>query len=83
MAQRIALLVNPSEPEGWFERLKTAPHVDTLSKAPPRTVKSGACQQVVRIGNDVDLAEPPVEAGPICTLLGLYSRALHCKRPAR
>jgi len=60
MAQRIALLVNPSEPEGWFERLKTAPHVDTLSKAPPRTVKSGACQQVVRIGSDVDLNALPI-----------------------
>jgi 4-hydroxy-3-polyprenylbenzoate decarboxylase len=59
MTERIAGLTNPVEPEGWFEKLKTAPHVSALSRLPPRRSRSGACQQVVRLGSDVDLGELP------------------------
>jgi len=60
MAERIARLAEPAEPEGWFEKIKTAPHVAALSKLPPRRVRSGAVQQIVRLGSDVDLGELPV-----------------------
>jgi 4-hydroxy-3-polyprenylbenzoate decarboxylase len=58
--ERIAALVQPAEPEGWLDRLKTAPHASALSSVLPRRVKSGACQQVVRLGRDVDLTALPL-----------------------
>lgn len=66
VAARIARLVDPPQPEGWFERLKTAPHVATLAGLPPRRVKAAACQQIVRLGSDVDLgALPLIQAAPM------------------
>jgi len=60
LAQRIADFVDPPSPDGWFERLKTAPTRSALEKLLPRSVKSGPCQQIVRLGGDVDLGELPV-----------------------
>ncbi|MBN2294743.1 MAG: UbiD family decarboxylase [Pirellulales bacterium] len=59
IVERIEQIVDPSEPEGWFERLKTAPTRSLLGKLPPRSVKTGAVQQAVRLGGDVDLARLP------------------------
>lgn len=65
VAGRIAALAQPAEPEGWFERLKTAPHVAALGSLPPRRVKAGPCQQVVRLGRDVDLGVlPALQSAP-------------------
>lgn len=72
-ARRIALLASPDNPEGWFERLRMAPHDALLRRLGPRSVKTGACQQVVQLGSDVDLTHLPVpqsmpgEAGPVIT----------------
>ncbi|HYW81107.1 MAG TPA: UbiD family decarboxylase [Thermoguttaceae bacterium] len=63
VAQRIAQLAQPTEAEGWFERLKTAPHQSVLSNLPPRRIKSGVSQQVVRLGSDIDLGELPLVQG--------------------
>ena len=60
VAGRIAALACPQEPEGWFERLKAAPHEAWLRKLQPRSVKNGICQQVIRVGSDVDLGELPL-----------------------
>lgn len=79
MAGRIAALANPTQPEGWFEKLKTAPHVAALSELPPRRVKTAACQQVVRLGGDVDLGALPIvqsapdEAGRTITAAALFA----------
>ncbi len=79
IVERIESLVDPAEPEGWFERLKTAPTRSLLGKLPPRPVKTGAVQQVVRLGGDVDLGRLPflqswplepgraITAGMFCT----------------
>ena len=79
LAGRIGELIEPPEPEGWFEKIKTAPGRAALRRLPPRTVKTGACQQVVRLGGDVDLGELPVvqcrprEAGPTITAGELFA----------
>lgn len=79
LRERIAAMADPAEPEGWFEKLKTAPHVSALGSLPPRRVKSGASQQIVRLGSDVDLGELPVlqsapeEAGPAITAAAVLS----------
>ncbi len=65
VAARLEGLVHPEQPEGWFERLKTPPYVAAMESLPPRVVRAGACQQVVRLGEDVDLARLPLlEAAP-------------------
>jgi 4-hydroxy-3-polyprenylbenzoate decarboxylase len=72
-AQRIGLAVVASQSEGWMERLKTGPHESAIRRYRPRSVKSGACQQVVRLGSDVDLRRLPAlqsgqaEQGPTIT----------------
>src|SRR5438552_1723577 len=60
VAERIAGLIRPQVPEGWLEKLKLVPQFAQLARIPPRVVRTGACQQVVRLGRDVDLAELPV-----------------------
>ena len=59
VSERIQAVVDPTEPEGWFERVKTAPSRSLLGKLPPRVVKTAAVQQVVRLGGDVDLTRLP------------------------
>ncbi len=59
VAARFDGLVDPEQPAGWFERLKTPPYVTAMETLPPRAVRTGPCQQVVRLGDDVDLARLP------------------------
>jgi 4-hydroxy-3-polyprenylbenzoate decarboxylase len=72
-AARIAALLAPDVPDGWRESLRLVPRILQLSATPPRSVKTAACQQVVRMGRDVDLAELPApqfwpgESGPTLT----------------
>jgi 4-hydroxy-3-polyprenylbenzoate decarboxylase len=79
VASRIAALACPQEPEGWFERLKASPHEAWLRKLMPRSVNSGICQQVIRLGGDVDLGELPLlhcwpgEAGRMITAGQLFT----------
>ena len=88
VAGRIAALARPAEPEGWFDRLKTAPHVAVLGSLPPRRVKAGPCQQVVRLGRDVDLGvlpalqSAPGEAGRAITAAMLVTADPDSHQPA-
>ena len=58
LRDRIARLLDTAAPEGWFERLKAGPAA--LGSIAPRTVRSAACQQIVRLGSDVNLDELPI-----------------------
>jgi len=77
VAARIAGLGRPQVPEGWFEKLKLAPQPARL---PPRIVRSGVCQQVVKLGRDVELGEFPIlqnwplDAGRSITLAQVFSK---------
>lgn len=70
LSARIAGLLQPEVPEGVLESLRMVPRFVEMSKLPPRLVKAGACQQVVRMGRDVDLRDLPIprswhqETGP-------------------
>ena len=58
-AERVALWLAPAEPEAWIDKLKPPTSLVGQAKSPPRVVKTGLCQQVVRLGRDVNLAELP------------------------
>jgi 4-hydroxy-3-polyprenylbenzoate decarboxylase len=73
LSDRVAGLLQPDLPEGVLESLRLIPRIVELSKLPPRVVKAGICQQVVRLGRDVDLRDLPIprawpdEAAPTIT----------------
>lgn len=60
VTERIGRLLDVSTPEGWFERLKGGLQPATIGSVIPRVVKSAACQQIVRLGSDIDLSELPL-----------------------
>jgi 4-hydroxy-3-polyprenylbenzoate decarboxylase len=57
LAERFASTVAPAEATGWLERFR--PGSIFTAKQQTKTVKSGVCQQVVKLGRDVELAEWP------------------------
>lgn len=73
LALRVAEALSPTHPEGWLDKLKSLPGRMSLRGLAPRTIKTGVCQQVVRLGGDVDLGRLPAlksrpdEAGPAIT----------------
>ncbi|MBS0262627.1 MAG: UbiD family decarboxylase [Planctomycetes bacterium] len=60
VAERIPELLKPQSAEGWLDKLKLVPTAAGASKFVPRAVRTAACQQVVKLGRDVDLTEFPV-----------------------
>ena len=60
LSERIESLIDRNTPHNWFERLKMTGDETGANKFRPKSVKSGPCQQVVRLGRDVDLAGLPM-----------------------
>lgn len=74
-AGRIAALLKPELPKGPLEALKMLPHLlGEVKSIPPKTVGKAMCQEVVQLGEDVDLTTLPVltcwpeDGGPFVTL---------------
>lgn len=59
LTERVRHLVQAPEADGWMEKIKALPSRAELRKLEPRAVRVGACQQVVRLGADVDLTRLP------------------------
>ena len=57
--QRVEQVLHPELTEGWLGSLKLLPHLAQLTRLPPKIVKTGRSQQVVRMGRDIDLRELP------------------------
>jgi 4-hydroxy-3-polyprenylbenzoate decarboxylase len=88
VADRIARTLDTSGSEGWLERLKAAGQPAGLASVGPRQVKSAACQQIVRLGTDINLGELPLlqaspdEAGRAITATPVFSCDPDSHRPA-
>ena len=74
-AARLGALIPPPIPQSKMEGVKLALDVfKDLKGALPKTVKSGICQEVVQMGDEVDLTKIPVlncwpeDGGPYITL---------------
>lgn len=50
----------PQYPGNWLEAVQMIPKLSELQKIPPQIVSRAACQQVVRLGRDVNLSEFPI-----------------------
>jgi len=60
LAQRVQALVKPEIPTTLLEKMKKLPELMKLGSYPPRTVRSGICQQVVLEGEKADLNRLPI-----------------------
>lgn len=58
LAQRVQKLVKPEPPPTLLGKLKMLPELAKIASYPPKVVRSGMCQQVVRT-DDADLFELP------------------------
>lgn len=55
--------LNTEVPEGLFESIKQIPQRTQLGKLLPKSVRNGICQQIVKLGRDVNLREFPMIQG--------------------
>ncbi|MGB2676417.1 MAG: menaquinone biosynthesis decarboxylase [Candidatus Acidiferrum sp.] len=60
VAARIRSFLDMQTPQGLFDKLKMLPKLAELGSFFPRSVKDGACKEVVRKGNDVNLLDFPI-----------------------
>ena len=64
LAERIGQLVHPQTPVGLMDKLKKIPDLVKIASYPPKVVKSGPCQEVVKTDagspSQVDLFELPI-----------------------
>ncbi|MEX0938962.1 MAG: UbiD family decarboxylase [Pirellulales bacterium] len=65
VVETIAQRAGQGARRGWLTRLSAEEQNSAAGKFAPKTVKAAACQQVVRLGGDVDLAQiPAIRVGP-------------------
>lgn len=88
IVENLELRLQADQPAGWFDSLKVVPVRNTVNQFAPKLVKTAACQQVVRVGRDVNLWDLPVlrswkaEVDPVITSAQLatyhpHTRQLH------
>ncbi|MDB5174945.1 MAG: menaquinone biosynthesis decarboxylase, family, partial [Phycisphaerales bacterium] len=60
LAARVGQLVKPEIPTTLLEKMKKLPDLIKMGSYPPKTVRSGICQQVVLEGDQADLTRLPI-----------------------
>ncbi|UCG34381.1 MAG: menaquinone biosynthesis decarboxylase, partial [Phycisphaerales bacterium] len=60
LAARVQALVKPEMPTSLMDKMRKLPELAKLASFPPKTVRSGICQEVVHEGDDADLARLPI-----------------------
>ncbi len=79
---RLEFFLDPKPPEGILGKLKAIPKMTELAAVFPKTVRNGACQEVVLTGEAVDLSALPIltcwpqDAGPFITMPLVLTRDL-------
>ncbi len=79
-ARELRALLHTAPPAGLWEKLKLLPRLGRLAAMAPRHASSGACQEVVLRGPEVDLSALPVlttwphDGGPFLTLPQVITR---------
>ncbi len=80
-ADRLAELLQPDIPKGFWAKVQAIPKFAGLARVPPRPYKGRPpCQEIVREGDDVDLARLPIltswpdDAGPFVTFPMVITR---------
>ncbi len=61
VGETLAFLRQPEPPGGWREAVEMLPLLKTVMAMKPKKVGSAPCQEVVLKGDDIDLAQLPVQ----------------------
>ncbi|MGE0151200.1 MAG: UbiD family decarboxylase [Reyranellaceae bacterium] len=61
VGETLAFLRQPEPPGGWREALDMLPLLRTVMAMKPKTVSSAPCQEIVLSGDDIDLAQLPIQ----------------------
>ncbi|MCP5371094.1 MAG: UbiD family decarboxylase [Hyphomicrobiales bacterium] len=61
IGETLAFLRQPEPPGGWREALDMLPVLKTVMAMKPRTTGTAPCQEVVLTGDDMDLADLPIQ----------------------
>jgi 4-hydroxy-3-polyprenylbenzoate decarboxylase len=86
LAERLRSFVGMEPPKSLKDGLRLLPVSLELIRFLPRTVKKAPCQEVVRIGEQIDLAQLPVlkcwpqDGGPFITLPVVITRSIETRR---
>ncbi len=79
---RVDRLLNSGGGEGWLDRLRFGARSGAAASFAANRVKSGACQQIVRLGSDVQLEELPCpQAGSEVTTPAIASATILSAEP--
>ncbi|MBL8659815.1 MAG: UbiD family decarboxylase [Rhodospirillales bacterium] len=62
VGETLAFLRQPEPPGGWREALDMLPLLRTVMAMKPRTVARAPCQEVVNLGDDIDLGRLPIQS---------------------
>ncbi len=60
VGELLACLKQPEPPKGLSDAIDKLPLLKTMLAMPPKTVKKAVCQEVVKMGDEVDLTRLPV-----------------------
>ncbi|MEM9420513.1 MAG: UbiD family decarboxylase domain-containing protein [Planctomycetota bacterium] len=61
LAERVASLVKPEPPSTLMEKVKKGVELAKVAgQVPPKVVKSGLCQEVVKVGDEINLFDLPI-----------------------
>src|SRR4051794_17445563 len=80
VAAKLADVLEMQPPQGLGEKIRGLQKLKSIADSRPKTVRSGACQEVVLRGDDVDLGALPVQtcwpgdAAPFITLPAVITR---------
>src|SRR5690349_15414549 len=80
VAGKLANVLELQPPEGLADKLRGLRQLKSIADSRPRTVRRGACQEIVLRGEEVDLGTLPVQtcwpgdAGPFITLPAVITR---------
>ena len=83
IAQRVQDLLDPQLPGTFMEKVKKLPSLAQLAGFAPKTVKKGACQELIYQGPQASLDMLPIlkcwplDGGPFITFAGVYSKDLN------
>src|SRR5205085_9075253 len=61
IGETLAFLRQPEPPGGWREALEMLPLLRTVMAMRPRTLRAGACQEIVLRGDEIDLSALPIQ----------------------
>ena len=61
VGETLAFLRQPEPPSGWREAIEMLPLLNTVRAMKPRTIGDGPVQEVVLMGDDIDLTRLPVQ----------------------